>query len=81
MKGVVPIGRESYNPIVATYFTKDEHEHYILCLGYLIAKAIGRRKVAKLEALMDIHYNKKCPCTPSDFTRFRVNSLVVVNGD
>ncbi len=29
----------------------------------------------------NIDYNKKCPCTPSDFTRFRVNSLIgdVVN--
>ncbi len=27
------------------------------------------------------HYNKKCPCTPSDFIGFWVNSLVVVNGD
>jgi hypothetical protein len=30
-EGVVPIGKESYNPIVATYFTRDEHEHYISC--------------------------------------------------
>jgi hypothetical protein len=28
-KGIVPIGKESYNPIVATYFIGDEHEHYI----------------------------------------------------
>jgi hypothetical protein len=26
---VVPTGKESYNPIVATYFIGDEHEHYI----------------------------------------------------
>jgi hypothetical protein len=44
-EGVVPIGRESYNPIVAIYFIKDEHEHYIPCLRYPIAKANGRRKV------------------------------------
>jgi DNA-binding XRE family transcriptional regulator len=30
-EGIVPIGRESYNPIVATYFIGDEHEHYIPC--------------------------------------------------
>jgi hypothetical protein len=28
-EGIIPIGRESYNPIVATYFIGDEHEHYI----------------------------------------------------
>jgi hypothetical protein len=28
-----------------------------------------------------IHYNKKCPCTPNEFTGFWVNSLVIVNGD
>jgi hypothetical protein len=28
-----------------------------------------------------IHYNKRCPCMPNDFIGFRVNSLVVVNGD
>ncbi len=27
------------------------------------------------------HYNKRCPFTPIDFTRFWMNSLVVVNGD
>ncbi len=27
------------------------------------------------------HYNKKCPCTPSDFIGFWVNSLVLVNED
>jgi hypothetical protein len=53
-EGIVPIGRENYNPIIATYFIKDEHEHYIPCLGYLIAKTNGKRKVAKLEALMEI---------------------------
>jgi len=26
-------------------------------------------------------YNKRCPCTPNDFTGFWVNSLVVVNKD
>jgi hypothetical protein len=50
----VPIGRESYNPIVATYFIGSEHEHYIPCLGYLITKVHGKRKVTKLEALMEI---------------------------
>jgi hypothetical protein len=30
-EGVVPIERESYNPIVATYFIGEDHEHYILC--------------------------------------------------
>jgi hypothetical protein len=30
-EGIIPIGRESYNPIVATYFIGDEHEHYIPC--------------------------------------------------
>jgi hypothetical protein len=38
-EGVVPIGGKNYNPVVATYFIRDEHEHYILCLGYPIAKA------------------------------------------
>jgi hypothetical protein len=28
-----------------------------------------------------IHYNKICLCAPSDFTRFWVNSLVLVNWD
>jgi len=51
---VVPIERASYNPIVATYFTGDEHEHYILCSRYLIAKENGKQKVARLEALMEI---------------------------
>jgi len=27
------------------------------------------------------HYNKRCSCMPSDFIRFRVNSLVLVNED
>jgi hypothetical protein len=27
------------------------------------------------------NYNKRCPCTPSDFIGFWVNSQVVVNGD
>jgi hypothetical protein len=53
-EGIVPIGKESYNPIVATYFIGDEHEHYIPCLGYLITKADGRRKVTILEALTKI---------------------------
>ncbi len=51
-EGVGPIGRESYNPIVATYFIGDEHEHYIQHSRYLIAKGDGKRKVAKLETLM-----------------------------
>jgi hypothetical protein len=49
---VVQIGRESYNPIVATYFTRDEYERYISLLVYLIAKVNGKHKVAKLEALI-----------------------------
>ncbi len=53
-KGIVLIGRESHNPIVATYFTGNGHEHYIPHLGSLIAKADGKRKVARLEALMEI---------------------------
>jgi hypothetical protein len=53
-KGIVPIGRESYNPIVVTYFIGDEHEHYIPRLSYLIAKTYGKRKVAKQEALIEI---------------------------
>jgi hypothetical protein len=28
-----------------------------------------------------MHYNKKCPCTLSDFIKFWVNSVVLVNGD
>ncbi len=58
-EGIVPIGRKKYNPIVATYFIRDEHEHYIPCLGYLIAKTNGKWKVAKLEALMEIMYFKQ----------------------
>jgi hypothetical protein len=53
-KGIVPIGRESYNLIVVTYFIGDEHEHYIPHSNYLIAKTYGKRKVAKLEALTKI---------------------------
>jgi hypothetical protein len=51
-EGVVPIGKESYNPIVATYFIGDEHEHYIPHSRYLIAKGDDKQKVARLEALM-----------------------------
>ncbi len=29
---IVPIRKESYNPIVAAYFIGYEHEHYIPCL-------------------------------------------------
>ncbi len=61
---IVPIGRKSYNPIVATYFIRNEHEHYIPHSGYLIAKANGRWKVARLEALTKIMFfrqgNKIC---------------------
>jgi hypothetical protein len=39
---IVPIGRKSYNPIVAAYFIRDEHEHYIPRSKYLIAKANGK---------------------------------------
>jgi len=39
-EGIVPIGKESYNPIVATYFIGDEHEHYIPRSRYLITKAM-----------------------------------------
>jgi hypothetical protein len=41
-EGIVPIRIESYNPIVATYFTGDEHEHYISHSKYFIVKANGR---------------------------------------
>ncbi len=62
----MPIGRPSYNLIVATYFKGDEHEHYISLSIYLIAKANGKRKVAKLEALTVImsfeQGNKFAPC-------------------
>jgi hypothetical protein len=65
-EGIVPIGRESDNPIVAIYFIGDEHEHYILHSRYLIAKIDGRRKVVRLEALMEIMFfrqgNKFAPC-------------------
>jgi len=43
-EGVVPIGRESYNLIVATCFIGDEHEHYIPHIEYLIVKANGMQK-------------------------------------
>jgi hypothetical protein len=51
---IIPIGRESYNPIVVIYFIGDEHEHYIPCSRYLIAKEDGKQKVAKLEVLTKI---------------------------
>jgi len=53
-EGIVPIGRESYNLVVVTYFIRDEHEHYILHSCYLIAKIDGRQKVAILEAMTEI---------------------------
>jgi hypothetical protein len=53
-KGIVPIGQESYNPIIATYSIGDEYEHYIPHSGYLIAKTYGKHEVAKLEVLMEI---------------------------
>ncbi len=34
-----------------------------------------------LHVIKLIHYNKRCPCTPSDFTEFWLNSLVVMNED
>jgi hypothetical protein len=43
-EGVVSIGRESYNLIVATCVIGNEDEHYIPRLGYLIAKANGMHK-------------------------------------
>jgi hypothetical protein len=46
--------KKKLHPIVATYFTRDEHEHYILHSRYLIAKAYGKWKVARLEALTKI---------------------------
>jgi hypothetical protein len=53
-EGIVPIGRKSYNLIVAIYFIGNEHEPYIPCSRYLIAKRDGRQKAARLEALMEI---------------------------
>lgn len=53
-KGIVLIGRESYNPIIEIYFIKDDHEHYIPRSSYLITKANGKWKVARLEALTEI---------------------------
>jgi hypothetical protein len=58
-EGIVPIGKESYNPIVVAYFIRDEYEHYIPHSGYLIAKVDGRQKLARLEALMEIMYFKQ----------------------
>ncbi len=68
-EGIVPIGRESYNPIVATYFIGDEHEHYILCSCYLITKVDGKHKVAKLEALTEIMFFKEA-------NKFAPNALI-----
>jgi hypothetical protein len=51
---IVPIGRESYNPIVVTYFIGNEDEHNILRSRYLIAKVDGIWKVTRLEALTEI---------------------------
>ncbi len=56
-KEIVPIGRESYNPIVTTYFIGNEH--YVPCLGYLIAKTYGKQKVIRLETLMEIMFFKQ----------------------
>jgi len=28
-----------------------------------------------------LHYNKRCPYTPSDFIKFWMNSLIIVNKD
>jgi hypothetical protein len=53
-KRIVPIGKESYNPIIAIYFIGDEHEHYIPRSCYLIAKTYAKHEVARLEALMEI---------------------------
>ncbi len=53
-KEIVPIGRESYNPIVATYLIGNEH--YVPCLRYLIAKTYGKQKVVRLEALMNFFF-------------------------
>jgi len=41
-KRIVPIEKENYNPIIATYFIGDEHEHYIPYSCYLIAKTYGK---------------------------------------
>jgi hypothetical protein len=30
---------------------------------------------------IEFHYNKRCPCMPSDFTGFWVNSLAIMNKD
>jgi hypothetical protein len=46
--------KKNLHLIVATYFTRDEHEHYILHSISLIAKADGKQKVARLEALTKI---------------------------
>ncbi len=54
-EGVVPIGRESYNPIVATCFMGDEHEHYIPRLGYLIAKVNGKQKGSQTRSTYGDH--------------------------
>jgi hypothetical protein len=56
---IVPIGRESYNPIVATYVIGNEHEQYIFHLGYRIAKVDGRHKLAIFKALTEIMSFKK----------------------
>ncbi len=53
-KRIVPIRRESCNAIVATYFIGNQHEHYTPHSNYQIAKIDDKRKVAKLEKLMDI---------------------------
>jgi len=33
------------------------------------------------ESIAKLHYNKRYPCMSSDYTRFWMNSLVVVNKD
>jgi hypothetical protein len=46
-----------------------------------IKKMIGLFFFKPLPQTLIPHYNKRYPCTPSDFTRFWVDSLVVMNGD
>jgi hypothetical protein len=43
-EGIVPIGKESYNPIVATYFIGDEHDTTYRVQDTLLPKqTVGKR--------------------------------------
>jgi hypothetical protein len=46
--------RKGYNLTITNYFTRTKHEHDVPHFGYLITKALGRKKLIQLEALIEI---------------------------